>query len=129
MFGIDKLVKRMQARITGGIQEELNQYVKELMNQVMKDAFDPAKLMDMLKSMGVDPSKLAGMVGMVGQQPGFDPYQVLGLDKSASDEEVKKRYREMMAKVHPDKVGQEMSFLAAIVNAAYDMIKMQRKWT
>jgi hypothetical protein len=37
-------------------------------------------------------------------QAAFDPYQVLGLDQSASDEEVKKRYRELLFKLHPDRM-------------------------
>ena len=31
-----------------------------------------------------------------------DPYQVLGIAESASDEEVKRAYRELARKYHPD---------------------------
>ena len=31
-----------------------------------------------------------------------DPYQVLGLERGASDEEVKKAYRRLAKKYHPD---------------------------
>ena len=31
-----------------------------------------------------------------------DPYKVLGIDPSATDEEVKKAYRELARKYHPD---------------------------
>lgn len=32
----------------------------------------------------------------------MDPYQVLGLTRSASDEEIKKAYRKLSRKYHPD---------------------------
>jgi DnaJ-domain-containing protein 1 len=114
-------VTRMQQRILKFLMEEIQGWV----NDLAKGMLDPAKMMAFIRSMGIDLSKLSGVVG---QQPGFDPYQVLGLDKSASDEEVKKRYKEIMSKVHPDKAGQEMTFLATVVNAAYKMIEMERRW-
>lgn len=112
-------LSRMSQRLAQVIQEEMQSWV----NDLLKDTLDPAKLMGFIRSMGIDMSQLSGMVG---QQPGFDPYKVLGLDKSASDDEVTKKYRDIMSKLHPDKAGQEMTFLATLINAAYEMIKMQR---
>ena len=58
------------------------------------------------------------------------PYRVLEIDTSASDQEVKKAYRKMATKYHPDKVshlGKEMQDLAEekfkAVNDAYQKIK------
>jgi len=59
---------------------------------------------------------------------GFDPYKILGLDKSASDEEVKQAYRKVMSKVHPDKAGPELTFMATLANVAYELIEKERKW-
>jgi len=114
-------VTRIQQRILKFLVEEIQGWV----NDLMKGMLDPAKMMAFIRSMGIDLSRLPGMMS---QQSGFDPYQVLGLDKSASDEEVKKRYKEIMSKVHPDKAGQEMTFLAAVVNSAYKLIEMERRW-
>lgn len=54
-----------------------------------------------------------------------DPYEVLGLSPGASDEEVKKAYRSLAKKYHPDlnpgdKVAEEKM---KEINAAYDRIK------
>ena len=54
----------------------------------------------------------------------MDPYKVLGLDRSASDDEVKAAYRRLAKKYHPDAnpgdtvAEQKMKE----INAAYDMI-------
>ncbi len=115
-------IATMQRRVLGVILEELQARV----NDIMRGMLDPSKLMAFIKSMGIDPSKLPGMIS---QQPGFDPYQVLGLDKSASDEEVKKRYREHAYKFHPDTAGTPgTEFHFQMVESAYEMIKIQRGW-
>jgi preprotein translocase subunit Sec63 len=104
------------------LMEELQGWV----NDLMKGMLDPSKIMGFIRSMGFDPSKLSGMMS---QQPGFDPYQVLGLDKSASDDEVKHRYRELVNKLHPDTAGVEgTEFMFQMVMAAYNLIKIQRGW-
>jgi DnaJ like chaperone protein len=60
-------------------------------------------------------------------------YKILGVDPSASDDEVKKAYREMAKKNHPDLVsnlGEEVREAAEKkfqeINAAYESIKKQR---
>ena len=60
-------------------------------------------------------------------------YKILGVDPSASDEEVKKAYREMAKKNHPDLVsnlGEEVRVAAEKkfqeINQAYEIIKKQR---
>jgi len=61
----------------------------------------------------------------------IDPYGVLGLDPSASDEAVKKAYRELARKYHPDNYhNNPLSDLAQEkmkeINEAYDIITKQR---
>lgn len=62
-----------------------------------------------------------------------NPYTVLGIDKSATDEEVKKAYRKLAMKYHPDRVetmGEEIKRNAEKqfkeINEAYETIKAER---
>jgi DnaJ-domain-containing protein 1 len=112
----------MQRRMLSLMLEELQGW----MNDLVSDMLQPEIIVNFIRSMGFDISRLPGMIS---QQPGFDPYQVLGLDKSATDEEVKKRYRDLMFKLHPDTAGTPgTGFLFQMVLVAYEMIKSQRGW-
>jgi len=110
---------RMSRRFLEVIQEETKTWVEDIMG-----SYDPTNLMEFIRSMGIDLSQAAGRFSQV---QGFDPYKILGLDRHASDEEVKKRYRELLHKLHPDTSGTEAtSFLLQIVTASYDIIKKER---
>lgn len=126
-------MKNPMNRILGkGLQSMLKTMEEELgklMNQMLQDAISPEKLAEMLKQMGGAGMDFGQLSGMVGQQPGFDPYKILGLEKSASDEEVKKRYNALLHKLHPDTAGVPgTEFLLQMVLAAHEMIKRERGW-
>ena len=55
-----------------------------------------------------------------------DPYEILGVEKSASDKEIKKAYRKLALKYHPDKApGHEDKFKE--VAEAYDTLSNPQK--
>ncbi|MFA7622045.1 MAG: DnaJ domain-containing protein [Aminobacteriaceae bacterium] len=76
-----------------------------LFSKIMRDA---------IRGSGIPPGP--GPSGNAGKRPGTgeagrtrDPYLVLGCSRSASDEDIKRRYRELTARYHPDKfIGQKL---------------------
>jgi DnaJ-class molecular chaperone len=104
---------RMYQRIFSVIQEEMQEWMND-------------QLAGLLKSLGIEASQLQSMAS---GQTTFNPYCILGLDKTASDEKVKKRYRDLLKKLHPDTAGVEgTAFLLQMVLAAYEMIRQERGW-
>ena len=85
--------------------------------------------------MGIVESDYASIKAMFVREESVsqNAYTILGIDPSASDEEVKKAYREMAKKNHPDLVsnlGEEVHQAAEKkfqeINEAYETIKKQR---
>jgi len=113
-------LSRLSQRWLKALEEEMASWLQD----ILKDTFDPAAFMAFAKSFGVDPSKLAGMAT---RATAFDPYKILGLQRSASDEEIKRRYHEMLRHLHPDTAGiKGTEALLQVVMAAYEMIKQEK---
>ena len=57
-----------------------------------------------------------------------DYYQVLGVDKKASADDIKKSYRKLALKWHPDKnVGQDTTHKMQLINEAFYVLKDEEK--
>jgi DnaJ like chaperone protein len=82
--------------------------------------------------LGINPADLKSIKSMFIEETDW-AYQILEIEKSASNEEIKKAYRQMAVKYHPDKVsylGDDIKKSATEkfqkVNEAYDKIKKER---
>lgn len=67
--------------------------------------------------------------GNQSQQPSaveYDPYQVLGLPRSATADQVRRRYHQLSQVFHPDKQGGNMEAMVRL-NEAYNSINDQRR--
>ncbi|MBT9143527.1 MAG: Chaperone protein DnaJ [Syntrophomonadaceae bacterium] len=103
--------------------ERNRDWYSDLMNRTFEEIMD-----HMLK----DCRRIVGSPDAWGvpMQPGqMDAsYHMLGLEKSATDEEVKKRYRDLARRLHPDTAGKETEHLFKLIQAAYEQIKGERGW-
>ena len=116
-----KLLKE-QEKILGELRENVHQWMTDL----LRDAFNPESFLGLVAGMGIDLSQIPGLVG---RRDGFSPYRVLGLERTATNEEVKKRYRELLKKLHPDTAGvRGTDFLLQMMIAAYNEIAKERGW-
>ena len=122
---MEDLVKELE-QLQKAVVKNLAEEMQDWMQQLLSGAFTPASLLYFAESLGIN---LSGVPGMTVQQDGFDPYRVLGLERTDKDEAVKRRYRELLMKLHPDTAGIEgTSFLLQVVLAAYKQISKERGW-
>lgn len=114
-------------RALNNIARELQDVLQQCLNHIAKGMISPDEVLNFTKAFNL--GALGGIgPGGIGSQPGFDPYIVLGIDRTATDQEIRKAYIDMMNRLHPDKVGRDTSFLATLVNLAYQQIEKERGW-
>jgi DnaJ-domain-containing protein 1 len=101
--------------------EAVNRKIQELLSEFQKCA-----MRVILERAG---GNLSSLFGAAKGQAAADPYYILGLDKTASDDEVRRRYRERLRQFHPDTAGPGMEFHLQMVMAAYELIKRERGWS
>ena len=104
----------------------IGEEVLDWMDALLRDSLNPEAFLRFTAGMGIDLSQMPNMVGRPG---GFDSYRILGLEKTDTDAEVKKRYRELLVKLHPDTAGiRGTDFLLQMMLAAYRRIEKERGW-
>lgn len=119
--GLEAMVEAMQGEL-GRLSQQLIQgtLAPDMLASLM------GTMQQSLGAMGFDTGRFAEVMG---QQSGFDPYTILGLNRSATDDEVRKRYKELLHVLHPDKSGTPgTSFFLQMVMRAYEMIEGERGW-
>ncbi len=115
-------LQQMQQQLLALILEHLQRWLQ----MISPDAFDTDVFLQFVMSLGVDPSQLSHLVS---QPDGIDPYLLMGLEKTASDQEVKKRYRQFLMKLHPDTAGMPgTDRLLKMILDAYQQISKERGW-
>jgi len=98
--------------------------LRTFLNGVMRDTCDLERFKKYLESIGIDPSQLQNPSGS-----GINPYFLLGLEKTATEEEVKNRYREMLRRFHPDTAGiAGTECICQQITDAYQQIAKERGW-
>ncbi len=113
----------------------MNRTCKELMGHFLEDwqrhLASVMEGMSLESLFGPDAWKILGQMNSFrGFQPPPDDaaYRLLGLEKTASDEEIKRRYRDLARRLHPDAAGKETEHLFKLVQAAYERIARERGW-
>jgi len=101
----------------------LSQGLLGCMDEVLGQAMTPEAILGLLAAMGRDASRAPEMSG----QKEAEPYHVLGLDRTATDEEVKTRYRKLMFILHPDTAATRgTEYVCQQVTEAYQKIARER---
>jgi len=113
---------REQEKILGEMRSNVHRWMDEL----LRNAFDPESFLRYIASLGIDLSQVPKLLG---QRDDLDPYRVLGLEKTATDEEIKTRYRILLRVFHPDTAAFEGSdHFFQEVTEAYQQIAKERGW-
>ena len=113
---------REQERILGEMQSHIHRWMDDL----LRDAFNPESVFRMVESMGLNFSQIYGMTK---PQENPDPYRVLDLDRTATDQEVRERYRKLVKKLHPDTSGDSNTvYMFWMLDSAYQQIAKERGW-
>jgi len=95
------------------MQGQLAEEMQGFLQALFASTFDAATILNFTQRLGAD---FAGSVpGNASRQHEVDPYKVLGLDRSSAEECVRRRYRDLLRKVHPDTAGVEGTEFLTVV--------------
>lgn len=107
--------------MTAGLLKLLKEEMAQLSQGMLGGQQFQAQMQRLLLQFG----PLLGSMG-TGAQPGAQAYAILGLDPTATDEEVRARYRELAKRLHPDVAGKATEHLFRLVQMAYEQVAKER---
>lgn len=108
------------------LQRELVYELQSFMADCFTDAADPAVIIDFAQRLGMD---ISAAPRAPSPQPAFDPYRILGCDRSMPQEQVRRRYLDLLRKLHPDTAGiKGTEYLTQLVAEAFKKISSERRW-
>ncbi|MEL7562806.1 J domain-containing protein [Dehalogenimonas sp. 4OHTPN] len=109
------------------MQRELAYELQSFMADLFTNAADPAVIIGFAQRLGMDISAAERV--MASPQPAFDPYRILGCDRSMPQEQVRRRYLDLLRKVHPDTAGiKGTEYLTQLVTEAFKKVSKERGW-
>jgi preprotein translocase subunit Sec63 len=114
---MEERVRKAQREMTDTASALMSEWLNHLLRGIVDDPL-MSQLWSTMKMGNQERSKFT-----------VDPYRVLGLDRTATDDQVKKRYRELAHYFHPDTAGVHgTGFFFLQVQAAYEAIRQERGW-
>lgn len=108
----------------GRFSRELQEGTSAQMQKLLAGMVRPEMLQDLLK--GIDFEALGRLMGAGAAVRQASPYEILGLPQTATDEDVRRRYRELAKRLHPDVAGPGGAHLFKLVAEAYQRIMRSR---
>ena len=114
---VEDQMRKAQRKMTEATAEMMSEWL----NQVLQGMCNDPVIGELWSAMKIGNQSCG--------KAGIDPYRVLGLEKTATNDQVKKRYRELVVKLHPDTAGVKgTEFLFQLVTASYQQISRERGW-
>jgi len=114
---MEERVRKAQREMT----DATNAMMSEWLNRVLRGIIDDPVMSQLWSAMKMGNRAKPQIV--------IDPYRVLGIEKTATDDQVKKRYRELARYFHPDTAAvRGTGFFFLQVQAAYEAICKERGW-
>ena len=112
---MDDQVRKAQREMTDATTDMMAEWLKQMLHGMANDPIMAELWSTMQKGNRSTPQSVV------------DPYRVMGLERTATGDQIKKQYRELAQKLHPDTARiRGTEFLFQLVTAAYQQISREK---